>query len=81
MGADSLLAHARRTLGCSEAKPTSIDGAFTVEPIFCLGLCASSPAALVGARLHARLTPARFDAAIAAASARGDANAPGVERP
>ena len=70
MGADALLAHARQSLGCSAASPTSRDGAFTVEPIYCLGLCASSPAAKVGTRLHARLTPARLSAAIAAESAR-----------
>ncbi len=73
MGADALLAHARQSLGCSEARPTSVDGAFTVEPVYCLGLCASSPAAMIGTRLHARLTPSRFDAAIAAASAHESA--------
>ncbi|MEO8526855.1 MAG: formate dehydrogenase subunit gamma [Caldimonas sp.] len=80
MGADALLAHARQSLGCSEAKPTSVDGAFTVEPVYCLGLCASSPTALIGKRLHARLTPARFDAAIAASTRDGVA-ARSVERP
>ena len=80
MGADALLAHARQSLGCSEARPTSIDDAFTVEPVYCLGLCASSPAAMIGARLHARLTPSRFDAAIAAASAHESAAARGAER-
>jgi formate dehydrogenase subunit gamma len=68
MGADALLADVRRRLGCSETQPTSADGEFTVEPVYCLGLCASSPAAKVGERLHARLTPARLEAAVAAAS-------------
>ena len=81
MGADALLAHARQRLGCSETKPTSADGAFTVEPIYCLGLCASSPAALVGGRLHARLTPARLDAAVAAGSRHDGAAPRSVERP
>lgn len=65
MGAEALLAHAQRTLGCSDAQPTSADGAFTVEAAYCLGLCASSPAAMVDERPFARLTPARFDALIA----------------
>lgn len=35
----------------------SADGAVALEPIYCLGLCASGPAALVGDRPVARLTP------------------------
>jgi len=64
MGADALLAQARRRLACSEASPTSADGAWTVEPAYCLGLCASSPAVRIGSGLHARMTPARLDAAL-----------------
>lgn len=62
MGGEVLLSHARAALGCSEAQPTSGDGARTVLPVYCLGLCALSPAAAIDGRLHARLTPARFDA-------------------
>ena len=80
MGANALLAHARQSLGCSEISPTSADSAFTVEPVYCLGLCASSPAAMIGTHLHARLTPPRFDAAIAAASAHDGAAVRGAER-
>ena len=59
-GADELLAHAERVLGCAPHH-TSADGAFTVEPVFCLGLCASSPAIRIGERLHSRVTPEKFD--------------------
>ena len=34
----------------------------SLEPIYCLGLCASGPNALIDGRPHARLTPDRFDA-------------------
>lgn len=34
----------------------------TLEPIFCLGLCATAPAALVDGELRGRLTPAAVDA-------------------
>lgn len=68
MGADALLAHARSRTGCSAAGPDSADGRFSVEPVYCLGLCASSPAALVGDRPHARLTPQRLDALLDGAS-------------
>ena len=32
-----------------------------IEAVYCLGLCASGPAAMVGARVHARLDSAAFD--------------------
>lgn len=64
MGADALLAHAELRLGCS-AHGTSKDGAFTLEPAFCLGLCASSPAMTLDDQPHARMTPRAFDALIA----------------
>lgn len=34
----------------------------TIEPVFCLGLCAQSPAAMLNDRFHGRLTEARLDA-------------------
>ena len=69
-GADGLLAHAERVLGCA-AHHTSTDGAFTLEPVFCLGLCASSPAIRIGERLHSRVTPEKFDRLIAASALAG----------
>nr|WP_299497865.1 formate dehydrogenase subunit gamma [uncultured Rhizobium sp.] len=35
---------------------TTTDGAITVEPVFCLGLCAQAPAAMLDGELHARLS-------------------------
>ena len=66
MGAEALLAHAQRQLGCALHGPSS-DGAFTVEPVYCLGLCASSPALTLNDEPHARVTPAVFDALVAQA--------------
>lgn len=66
MGADALIAHAEHKLGCA-MHAHSKDGAFTLEPVYCLGLCASSPAMTVGDEVHARVTPQRFDALIAQA--------------
>ena len=34
---------------------TTPDGAVTLEPVFCLGLCAQAPAAMLDGELHARL--------------------------
>lgn len=70
MGADALVAHAEQHLGCV-MHGTSKDGAFTLEPVFCLGLCASSPAMTLDDEPHARMTPQAFDALLAdARSAR-----------
>lgn len=60
MGADALADHAKRKLGL-DWHETTADGAVTLEPIFCLGLCACGPAALVGDRLVARLDTATLD--------------------
>jgi formate dehydrogenase subunit gamma len=57
MGAEALLAHARVAV---EAQ-----GCDTLEAAYCLGLCAQSPAVMIGERLHARMTPAKLDALLA----------------
>ena len=67
MGADALFDHAQARLGCHAHGghgATSADGRYTLNPVFCLGLCASSPAVVVDDKLHARMTPARFDRVI-----------------
>lgn len=58
-GAEALLAQAEEVLGC-KAHGTRADGAVTLEPVYCLGLCASSPAVQVDERLHARVTPQKL---------------------
>lgn len=68
-GAEDLLAHAAERLGCAP-HTTREDGAVTLEPVYCLGLCASSPAIQINDRLHVRVTPARFDRLVAALEAQ-----------
>ena len=60
MGADALLAHAEQRLGCG-VHGTSADGQYSLEPVFCLGLCASSPSIAINDEVHARIRPALFD--------------------
>jgi len=60
MGAVELAAHIQKRLGI-EFGGTSADGAYTLEPVYCLGNCACSPAIVVGADIHGRVTPERFD--------------------
>jgi formate dehydrogenase subunit gamma len=64
MGADQLAEHARRRLGV-DFHQTTEDGQFTLEPVYCLGNCACSPAVMIDGELFGRLTPERFDALIA----------------
>ena len=64
LGADRLAEHAKRRLGV-DFHETTDDGEFSLEPIYCLGNCACSPAAMVDGRLYGRLTPESFDAMLA----------------
>jgi formate dehydrogenase subunit gamma len=63
-GADALMAHAEKVLDCA-SHHTRADGAVTLEPVFCLGLCALSPAIMVGEKLYARVTHEKFDRVVA----------------
>lgn len=46
---------------------TSRDGAVTLEPVYCLGLCACAPAAMLDGEVIGRLTPDKIDALCAEA--------------
>lgn len=61
MGSRALEAHAKRSLGVDYHQTTD-DGAIYLEPVYCLGNCACSPSVRIGDRVHARVTPERFDA-------------------
>jgi formate dehydrogenase subunit gamma len=63
MGSEALEAQARTSLGL-DLHQTSRDGALTLEPVYCLGNCACSPAVRVGDEIHGRMDPAAFDALI-----------------
>jgi formate dehydrogenase subunit gamma len=64
-GGDALAAHAEQSLGQKIDTHGHAHGDVALEPIYCLGLCASGPNALVDGRPHARLTADRFDALMA----------------
>ena len=64
MGAEALAEHAKRRLGV-DFHQTTADGQFSLEPVYCLGNCACSPAAMIDGRLVGRVTPERFDELIA----------------
>ncbi len=61
VGAVSLHDHAKRRLGV-DWHGTTLDGKVTLEPVFCLGLCASGPAGMVDGEPVARLDASSLDA-------------------
>jgi len=63
MGANQLMEHARASLGV-DVHETTGDGAVTLEPVYCLGNCACSPAVLVDNDLVGRVDAQRFDALV-----------------
>ena len=67
MGSQALTAHAERSLGVS-LNETTEDGATSLEPVYCLGNCACSPAVMVGDRVYGRVDAKALDAIIAAAA-------------
>jgi len=60
MNGKALEAHVKSRLGIAFHQTTE-SGSFTVEPVYCLGNCACSPAVMVDGELYGRVTPARFD--------------------
>src|SRR5277367_3269720 len=65
-GGDALAARAEKKLGIALGNTTA-DERVTLEPIYCLGLCATAPSAMLDGRLVGRLDEARLDALVAEA--------------
>jgi formate dehydrogenase subunit gamma len=68
MGGEAIVRRAEDRLGvaCGE---TSADGRVTLEPIYCLGLCATAPSAMIDGRVIGRMTADRLDALLRDAGA------------
>jgi formate dehydrogenase subunit gamma len=63
-GANAVIAKVEKALGAAMGETTK-DGKVTLEPTFCLGLCANGPAAMLDEKVVARLDdPARLKALI-----------------
>jgi formate dehydrogenase subunit gamma len=65
-GGDALAARAEAKLGIGIGNTTA-DNLTTLEPIYCLGLCATAPSAMLDGRVVGRLDEARIDALVAEA--------------
>jgi formate dehydrogenase subunit gamma len=59
MGSVGLTESIKKHLGI-DFHETTRDKSFTLEPVFCLGNCALSPAVMVDGDLHGRMSLERF---------------------
>lgn len=60
MGGKELENHVKTTLGI-DYHETTTDRQFSLEPIYCLGNCACSPAIQIGNDIYGRVSTATFD--------------------
>lgn len=65
-GGDALAARAEARLGIALGNTTP-DARVTLEPIYCLGLCATAPSAMLDGRVIGRLDENRLDALVSEA--------------
>ena len=63
-GGDALAERAEGRLGVRMGETTP-DGRVTLEAVYCLGLCATAPSAMVDGRVVGRLNEAKLDALLA----------------
>ncbi len=54
MGGDALAERVKQMLGI-DFHQTTLDGSVTLEPVYCLGLCACAPAAMFDGEVHGRV--------------------------
>lgn len=63
MGCDGVITHVENRLGVKLGHTTA-DETFTLEPVYCLGNCALSPAAMLDGKPYGRMTRQVADALI-----------------
>ncbi|MFM2434327.1 MAG: hypothetical protein RL063_306 [Pseudomonadota bacterium] len=68
MGSAALEAHAKQCLNIDYHQTTK-DDAISLEPVYCLGNCALSPAVMMDDEIYGRVSAADLDALVAEATA------------
>lgn len=68
MGSTALEAHAKKCMNV-DYHETTADGALTLEPVYCLGNCALSPAVMLDGDVYGKVSAEDLDALIAEARA------------
>jgi formate dehydrogenase subunit gamma len=69
MGCEQTIRHVENRLGIKLGETTD-DGSFTIRAIYCLGMCASPPAAMLDGKLYGRVSPQVADFLIDLAQGR-----------
>jgi formate dehydrogenase subunit gamma len=64
VGGDALAARAEAKIGIAIGNTTA-DGEVSLEPVYCLGLCAAAPSAMLDGRVIGRLDERKLDALLA----------------
>ncbi|MGB3417507.1 MAG: formate dehydrogenase subunit gamma [Mesorhizobium sp.] len=64
MGSDAVAARFKQLLGI-DFHETTADGAVTLEPVYCLGLCACSPSAMLDGEVIGRIDAGKVDEIVA----------------
>ena len=64
MGSDAVADRIKRLLGI-DFHQTTLDDAVTLEPVYCLGLCACAPSAMLDGEVIGRLDAAKADEIVA----------------
>lgn len=64
MGSDAVASQVRQALGIGFHE-TASDGSVTLEPVYCLGLCACAPAAMLDGEVIGRLDTSLIDEIVA----------------
>jgi formate dehydrogenase subunit gamma len=68
MGAEAIAARMKQLLGI-DFHETAKDGSVTLEPVYCLGLCACSPSAMLDGDVIGRLDAEKLDEIVEAVRA------------
>ncbi|MCX7085393.1 MAG: formate dehydrogenase subunit gamma [Methylococcales bacterium] len=63
MGGKNLESHVKAHLGI-DYHETTADGKFSLEPVYCLGNCACSPAMQIGHEIYGRVSTENFESII-----------------
>ena len=66
MGSEGLTEHAKKSLGI-DFHQTTADGKISLEPVYCLGNCACSPAIMLNDDVYGRVSNERLDQLISLA--------------
>ena len=64
MGGDAIAAQIEQRLGIGFHE-TAKDGSVTLEPVYCLGLCACAPSAMLDGEVIGRLDADKIEAIVA----------------